>query len=253
MDKTPGSEGGYGSGPAQQKSSMPMIDHHAHAVERLVLVHTGILFGIGLLTAVVNVEYYHGTLSAEDGILEWTTVLALGSVAWVCAVRLIGGFGKYSGRQKATMLMLALLAAFGAGEEISWGQRLFDIETPEYFVRNNLQNETNLHNIAVSGVNLNKLIFSKGILLIFVLYLAVLTPAYRRFGRVRRLVDAWAVPMPKNYQVAGYIIVIVAVEVFLNMLPGEVLRRGELTEFAVPVLVALNIAYPSNAAVFETT
>ena len=31
-------------------------------------------------------------------------------------------------------------------EEISWGQRIFKIESPEFFIQNNFQRELNLHN-----------------------------------------------------------------------------------------------------------
>jgi len=43
-------------------------------------------------------------------------------------------------------LLLGLLFFFGAGEEISWGQRVFSFETPEIAAAN-IQNEFNLHNM----------------------------------------------------------------------------------------------------------
>jgi hypothetical protein len=46
-------------------------------------------------------------------------------------------------------LALALLFFFGAGEEISWGQRLVGFETPEAVVEVNQQEEFNAHNLAV--------------------------------------------------------------------------------------------------------
>ena len=36
---------------------------------------------------------------------------------------------------------------FAAGEEISWGQRIFDFETPDFLMHLNVQNEFNVHNI----------------------------------------------------------------------------------------------------------
>jgi hypothetical protein len=44
-------------------------------------------------------------------------------------------------------IFLALLFFIGGGEEISWGQRIFEWEAPEFFQKNNRQRETNLHNI----------------------------------------------------------------------------------------------------------
>jgi hypothetical protein len=42
-------------------------------------------------------------------------------------------------------LTIALL--FIALEEISWGQRIFNIENPEYFEKHNVQNEISFHNL----------------------------------------------------------------------------------------------------------
>ena len=46
-------------------------------------------------------------------------------------------------------LVLALLFFFGAGEEISWGQRIFGFKTPEPLAQVNKQDELNLHNLSV--------------------------------------------------------------------------------------------------------
>lgn len=41
-------------------------------------------------------------------------------------------------------------------EEISWGQRFFDIATPDYFEQHNVQNEISLHNLGVVQPLLHK-------------------------------------------------------------------------------------------------
>jgi len=46
-------------------------------------------------------------------------------------------------------LLLALGCFFMAGEEISWGQRIFNIQTPEQLAERNLQEELTIHNIDV--------------------------------------------------------------------------------------------------------
>ena len=222
-----------------------------YQAEKLVLLNGTGLFGLGVFLAAFNPEYFHGVYSAEDGVLEWFTVLALATIAVVTARRLWSGSGRFSKRQKAVLFCLALLATFGAGEELSWGQRLFDTGVPEFFRLHNAQGETNIHNLVVAGTNVNKLVFAKGMLIVFLLYLGVLTPLYHRSARIRSLVDAWAIPVPKSYQIVGYVCVIVTVEGLLNTMPLEVTRRGELTEFAVPLLVALNVVYPLNHSVFE--
>jgi len=48
---------------------------------------------------------------------------------------------------------LAVACFYVTGEEISWGQRLFNIATPDFFRAHNLQQETNLHNFFTGPYN----------------------------------------------------------------------------------------------------
>jgi len=64
---------------------------------------------------------------------------------------LIPGIGKQGGDVKKTVkhgffiiLLLTLVVAF---EEISWGQRIFGIATPDCIKQINVQNEITLHNL----------------------------------------------------------------------------------------------------------
>ena len=51
-------------------------------------------------------------------------------------------------------LAFALLFFFGAGEEISWGQRIFNVATPESINAVNMQGEINVHNLSFGGVTI---------------------------------------------------------------------------------------------------
>lgn len=55
--------------------------------------------------------------------------------------------GTYGGIKKGALLLLALGLFFAAGEEISWGQRILGLETPESISEANTQDELNLHNL----------------------------------------------------------------------------------------------------------
>src|SRR5262245_52630952 len=86
-------------------------------------------------------------VTAEDSLLEWPQFACL-----VGASRLFGYLGLRFVRegQRAMgliYLLLALGAFFVAGEEISWGQRIFGWGTPEALDEINHQGETNVHNI----------------------------------------------------------------------------------------------------------
>jgi hypothetical protein len=58
---------------------------------------------------------------------------------------------KMSWIKQLAYLGLALLFLFGAGEEISWGQRIFNIETPPSLQEINEQDEITVHNIEING------------------------------------------------------------------------------------------------------
>ena len=53
----------------------------------------------------------------------------------------------YRRRWQLAALGLGLVLLVAAGEEISWGQRLFDLDTPNVLIDGNRQDELNLHNV----------------------------------------------------------------------------------------------------------
>jgi hypothetical protein len=84
-------------------------------------------------------------IEVEDGLVELGQVILLFSSALISAV--ISKY--YWGKNKILGVLFAILAFamfFIAGEEISWGQRIFNIQTPDSLAAANTQGEINLHN-----------------------------------------------------------------------------------------------------------
>jgi hypothetical protein len=84
-------------------------------------------------------------LTREDGVVEYAGFAAFlvgALLAFASAVRRRPARRWMVG---AAALGMALFVA--AGEEISWGQRLLDLETPRALVDGNRQDELNLHNV----------------------------------------------------------------------------------------------------------
>jgi len=218
--------------------------------EKLVWIYGLILFGLGLVLAIVNPEYFDHTYTLEDGLLEWLTVLALGTIAATSIRRLYEHHNKYIPLQRFIIALTALLFIFGTGEEISWGQRLFAIESPEFFQNNNAQQETNLHNLVVGDTKINKLVFGKIVALMFFIYLAILTPLHRRGGTPAQWIDALAIPIPTRLQWWGFVGIVILVEGVIQLL-SDTPKRGELTEFGASITLMLTVLYPSNLKSFE--
>lgn len=88
--------------------------------------------------------------------------------------------------KRAFLLAMSVLFVFGAGEEISWGQRVFGVETPAGLARVNTQQETNLHNLAwVPDEDFVLFMVFWGLIVLVVPLLAAASqPARRRLDRL---------------------------------------------------------------------
>jgi len=51
------------------------------------------------------------------------------------------------------ILLVSIILLFGAGEEINWGQQLFEFKTPQKMIEVNVQKEFNVHNIEIFNTN----------------------------------------------------------------------------------------------------
>lgn len=213
-----------------------------HPIETLVLclVAAGLLAGVA--SAWLDLRWFEQVYVPEDGPIEWATAAALlagmGISAWT-AFRPPAGAGAL---HRVTWLGLALFCLFAAGEEISWGQRLLHVASPDFFLQHNAQRETNLHNLVVGGVKVNKLVFSQLMTVAAGLFLVGLPAAYRRSARVARTIDAAGVPVPTLVQV----IAVVVTFAIIGIVPSR--ERDELLEFGATWLFALILLFPTNAA-----
>lgn len=81
-------------------------------------------------------------LGKEDSFFEWLTALFY----FVSFILLMLTFKK---NRNIFLLLLGIILLFGAGEEISWGQRIFGFSTPQEINQYNVQHEFNIHNLVV--------------------------------------------------------------------------------------------------------
>lgn len=126
----------------------------------------------------------HWRFNVEDSFVENVTFFAF---------LLAGGYMLASLKAREGRMWYVLLAVgclLVAGEEVSWGQRLFEIPTPPELWSLNRQHELNLHNIA--GVHEHV----KSVGLTLILAFTVVLPALYRFSTAaRRRIDAWRIPL----------------------------------------------------------
>ena len=99
-----------------------------------------------MAAAYLDDPYQYLNYVREDALIEWLTVACMtlsGLIALDIGVRLF--------RQQRLFhwffFAFGLFCLFVALEEISWGQRLFSLTSPEYFLGNSDQQEINIHNV----------------------------------------------------------------------------------------------------------
>ncbi|MEA2064988.1 MAG: hypothetical protein U9O66_01670 [Patescibacteria group bacterium] len=121
----------------------------------------------------------------EDGIYEIVGALVLLFGSFIFFYIFIKSLQKRSKRLFFLFAGIFLFILFG--EEISWGQRLFNIYTPEFISNINYQNEINIHNLKFfykSTINL----FDKGINLI-IFYFVFVTFLVNIFSVFKKWID----------------------------------------------------------------
>lgn len=98
-------------------------------------------------------------LIEEDGVYEWAGTLGLLAAAIALAIGAVRTRrerdGAESGLKPFILGGLGLALFFAAGEEISWGQRLIGVETPDSVREASGQDEINIHNLEVVGNTLD--------------------------------------------------------------------------------------------------
>ena len=151
----------------------------------LFLVATTALFFMDL-------ESYE-IFAKEDGVAENLSFLFY----LVAGVVLLSSSFKMNHSQARGVLpvLLGLFFIVVAGEEISWGQRLFEFNTPDVMKGSNTQGEFNFHNLSVVDKN-DSLLNQHTLLNIFVVINGVLFPiAYYFYSGFRTLVARFKFPI----------------------------------------------------------
>lgn len=180
-------------------------------------------------------------LVKEDGFYENLTAVFLLLTSITLFYKFFK-FQKYYGLWwKVGVLLMAVSMFFGSGEEISWGQRIFNIHSSEFFSENNAQQETNLHNLVVDGVKLNKIIFSNLMSICFGIYFLVLPILWKKSPKIKSLLDTFGISVARSFQ-----IVIFLCATALILFPIVHNRKWEIWEFAFALIMFLIVYNPIN-------
>lgn len=213
-------------------------------VEKVVLSFVFICILIGVVWSRISDSSFKHYYVREDHFIEWMQFIGLFLGAMLCFYRTWILRHKRSVIFLLATFVLGALFFFGAGEEISWGQRIFGVQSSEFFLKNNAQGETNLHNLVVGGVKINKLVFGLILSIVVGIYFIILPVLYRKFSLAKKWINRLAMPLPTWAHIVSYLLVF-----GLSELTGSG-KRGELLEFGGIGVFLLMLLYPLNREIY---
>lgn len=207
------------------------------------LMNASLIFTLVYWILGFDVQFATG-FAIEDGPVEYGTAVMLFVSALVLAWQSSRQFRSGQALAGICLSIYAVIFVFGTGEEISWGQRIFGLETPDYLREINAQDEITLHNIVVGGKQLTKTVFGGGLTIAILLYLLALPALYGKSRLVMRIADRLAWPVPsRRHAVMGVVASVV-------MLVVDIQRQWEVYEFVFSLLTTSIFLAPANTATF---
>ena len=216
---------------------------------------TGIAINVFVLSLAVawsGSESQLSRLLVEDGIVEWMQFLTFAMTSVLLG---FAALERWKRESKFSFQVLALsglcvVVAAAAMEEISWFQRILDVQSSEFFLQNNRQGETNLHNLAVGEGSLHKNVLLKLIFIAGITHNLILPIVARFKPAVGSWVESLGLYLPPLSASVPYL-VLVALSHALFDHP----RKGELGEMfgAVHYMATVFGAYFAGVAYSRPT
>ena len=217
------------------KFDIPLIS----PLEKLIVFCLYMFLFLGIGIDIGSPEVFTEQYAQEDGLIENLTAIFLFGAA-LLVIRFIWKHKGINRFKTWCHILLVVLLLFGAGEEISWGQRIFNIETPEFFLEHNAQQETNLHNLMVGDTKINKLIFGLILSTFLFIYFIGFPILYSKVSFFNKLFDKFGIPIPHIWQSFVFVSATLMTMVITSS------RKWELSEMVLSFCIMLVILNSYN-------
>lgn len=222
----------------------------------ILIVLFPIIIILGMYLLGTNNYPLYKRIGGEDNLIEWLQVLAYTSSS-IFAFLLSLRFRKVSKIMFVIFLVLSLGFLFVAGEEISWGQRLFGIQSQNLFdgetklplLGNNVQSETNLHNFGAIHSKVGYMYLGIGAYGVFSWFIVcILTKLFKPKKEIRKYFRYFTVP---PYLFLYFFVTVINLKIISSRGVGP--QEYELAELVLSlgILITVVIYYISAKKSFK--
>lgn len=209
-------------------------------IEKITYPFIYILIIVGIIWSYQDLSSFEGFYVREDGPIEWLQFIGLVIAMMLCWYRASILRPFRSRIFYASLVLMGMVFLFGAGEEISWGQRIFNIKSGAFFQGHNSQMETNLHNLVLSGFKVNRYIFGTFLGIIIAFYFLIVPVLYRKFPKFSAFIDNMGLPIPKIFHLVNFLLIFLLVKLTPSGKKGELLEFGGIWVFLLMMFNPLN-------------
>jgi len=205
-------------------------------------------FSLSILTVLVLLAFYSSDVlfssTIEDGPLANLSAIffAVSSIFFILASKKLLTRNNRKWKFAAITIAWSVLMFVFSGEEISWGQRIFDFSTPEGLSKINLQNEFNIHNIEIVDTAFGG---KYRYLSLMMLCFSVLFPVLKYFSVGRKVFKLTFFPVATHGIALLVLSAYIYGKVFHDVLPNNV--ASEIREF----LFSLGVCWFSFLCAFS--
>jgi hypothetical protein len=141
------------------------------------------------------------TYVREDSLVEWLSFACLvlsGLIALDIGIQIFRRESQF----RWFFFAFGIFCLFMAFEEISWGQRLFSLTSPEYFLGNSDQQEINVHNVLQQKLDFK----TKDLAALVLSVYGILMPLLALNRHIDALLKRFGLLVPPHYLIPGFLI-----------------------------------------------
>lgn len=167
-----------------------------------LLVSGVVICSICLIILSITDVFFYSYLIQEDGLVEYASAILWFLAAIILFLCLIkeNSFKRNYIFHSLPYIILIIFFIFCAGEEISWGQRVFGFKTPEIIKLINVQDEITLHNIGSSSI------FSNIFFLLTLIFFILIPFSMRKYVMLKNVILFYSFPTPNRFVIYVFLI-----------------------------------------------